>query len=234
MPGYVLELDLRGRLALVVGLGVVGRRKARGVLAAGGRVRAVDPAPIARNLADGREVEAGAIEWLNVPYHAEHLQGASLAFAAGPEEVNRQVVRDAREAGVWVNSASDPATGDFTVPAVWRDEGDALTLAVSTQGASPALAAALRDQAVAALGPAAAGLAATFAALRPLVLERLADPAARRLLLADWANPRWLQLWADGGPQAVRDEVERQIDARGGESTEPIPHDHFRLRNPPV
>ena len=94
---------------------------------------------------------------------------------------------DARRLGVWVCSVSEPGTGDFTVPAVWR-EGP-LTLTVATAGASPALAVALRDRAVQALGPAAAGLAALLAELRGDVRARLAEPEARRRLLADWAEP---------------------------------------------
>jgi len=203
MPGYPIELDLRGRTALVVGLGAVGRRKAAGLLAAGARVVGVDPAAGDSGVPDG-------VDLRTEPYRADHLVGASLAFAAGPPGVNERVVADARAAGVWVNSASDPGAGDFAVPAVWRDGG--LTLTVSTTGASPALAAALRDRAAGALGPAAAGLAATLAGLRPVVFARLSDPRARRSVLADWADPRWLALFAEGGADAVRRELDRRLD----------------------
>jgi hypothetical protein len=63
------------------------------------------------------------------------------------------------------------------------------------------------------MGPAAAGLAATLAGLRPLVFARLADPEARRRALADWADPRWLALFAAGGAEAVSAEVLRRLDA---------------------
>ena len=52
--------------------------------------------------------------------------------------VNRQVFRDAEAAGVWVNSADDPVNCSFILPAVAR-RGD-LSVAVSTNGKSPALA----------------------------------------------------------------------------------------------
>jgi precorrin-2 dehydrogenase / sirohydrochlorin ferrochelatase len=203
MPGYPIELDLSGRTALVVGLGSVGRRKAAGLLAAGARVVGVDPAAELAGVSP--EVERRA-----EPYRAEHLRGACLAFAAGPPEVNRRVVADAKEAGVWVSSASDPSSGDFIVPAVWRD--GVLTLTISTAGASPALAAALRDRAAGAIGR-MSGLASALAELRPLVHARLADPMARRRVLADWADPRWLDLWLSGGSDAVRRELDRRLDA---------------------
>ena len=82
-----------------------------------------------------------------------------------------------------------------------------MTLTVSTAGASPALAAALRDRAAAALGPAAAGLARLLAELRPQVRALVPDPTARRRLLADWADPRWQDLWIAAGPEAVRREL---------------------------
>ena len=106
----------------------------------------------------------------------------SLAFASATAEVNREVVEASRRAGVWVNAASEPASGDFAVPAAWRE--GLVTLAVSTSGASPALARALRDRAARAIrgGPA---LASLLARLRPAVVERVADPAARRRILGE-------------------------------------------------
>jgi siroheme synthase-like protein len=207
MPGYPIELDLTGRVVVVVGLGAVGRRRVAGLLAAGARVEGVDPAP--RVVPDGITLHAE-------PYRPQHLQGAALVLAAATPAVNRQVVADARAAGLWVCSAS-AAAGDFRVPAVWREGGVLLT--VSTAGASPALAGALRDRAAAALGPAAAGLAATLAGLRPLMFARLADPEARRRVLADWADPRWLALFDAGGAEAVRAEVVRRIEAGLPEKT---------------
>lgn len=205
---YPIELDLRGKSVLVVGLGRVGRRKAAGLVGAGARVVGVDPAAALADVPGGVEVRAE-------PYRPEQIGGMSLVFAAATAAVNRRVVADARRAGVWVSSASDPGAGDFAVPAVWR-EGP-LTLTVSTSGASPALAAALRDRLAEALGPAAAGLAALLAELRAEVLARLTDPEARRRVLTDWADPRWIDLWRVEGPEAVRlalvDRLEREARA---------------------
>lgn len=198
MPGYPIELDLAGRTALVVGLGAVGRRKAAGLVAAGARVIGVDPAAGAIDVPRGVEV-------LAEPYRSAHLRGVTLVIAAAPAAVNRRVVAAAKRKRIWINSASDPAAGDFTIPAVWRD--GPVTLTVATAGASPALAAALRDRAAAALGPEAAGLARLLAELRPQVLALLPDPAARRRLLADCAGPRWQDLWIASGPEAVRREM---------------------------
>jgi precorrin-2 dehydrogenase len=203
MPGYPAELNLTGQTALVVGLGAVGRRKVAGLLDAGARVLGVDPSWCPLEL-------RGEIEFRAEPYHATHLHGVALAVAAAPPRVNRRVVSDARLLGVWVNSVSNPASGTFTVPAIRRD--GLVTLTVSTSGASPALAVALRDRAADALGPAASGLANIFAELRPIVIKRLASRRARRELLIDWADPRWLELWEHEGPERVRYELLKIID----------------------
>lgn len=201
MASYPIELNLRGRAALVVGLGAVGRRKALALARAGARVVGIDPA------------WSGSVEAVEIrreAYHEGHLSGMSLAVAAAADEVNRQVVADARRLGVWVCSASDPEDGDFTVPASWTS--GALRLTVSTSGASPALAAVLRDRAAAALGPAAAGLAGLLAELRPAVKARVADPAVRRRIFTEWADPRWLELCEREGLDAVRQVLVRRID----------------------
>ncbi len=199
MPGYPIELDLAGRLAVVVGLGPVGRRKAAGLVASGARVVGVDPSGVS---VAGVEVVAEA-------YLARHLAGAALVFAAATPAVNALVVLDASRLGVWVNSASDPASGDFTLPATWRD--GPLLVTVSTSGASPALAASLRDRAAEALGPAAAGLASLLLELRPEVLATVADPEARRRALVALADLRWLETYAVEGPEATRQALRSRL-----------------------
>ena len=193
MPTYPIELDLRGKRAVVVGLGPVGRRKASGLVEAGATVVGVDPVSTA---------DLVGVECLAEDYRGDHLIGASLVFAAATPDVNKQVVDDAKRLGLWVNSASNPAEGDFNLPATWRD--GPLTLTVSTSGASPALAAALRDRAASSLGPSAAGLVRLLAELRPEVMATIDDPEARRRAFSTFADLRWLDHFAREGIEATR------------------------------
>ena len=208
MPGYPIVLELNDRRAVVVGLGAVGRRKVAGLVEAGAAVVGVDPRG-----AGGESVPGGVEVWAE-EYRAEHLDGALLAFAAATEEVNRRVVLDAKERGILVNAASGPEGGDFTVPAVWR-EGP-VTVAVATSGAGPALAAALRDRAAAAIGPEAAGMARLLAEWRPEVLGRVEEPEVRRRLLREGADPGWLDRLRVEGPEAVKEALRRALDEAVG------------------
>jgi precorrin-2 dehydrogenase/sirohydrochlorin ferrochelatase len=71
--------------------------------------------------------------------------------ATGDPAVNQQVYDDAEAAGVWVNSADDPARCTVTLPAQLRQ--GRLTVTVSTGGHSPAVATWVRDRLSAELGP---------------------------------------------------------------------------------
>lgn len=165
MPDYPILLDIRDRLCVVVGGGPVGMRKVRGLLDAGARVRLIDPEPSAAEGLPDVEVAAR-------PYRTGDLQGAVLAFAAaGNRRTNAAVAADARKAGILVNVADAPLEGDFRLPALLRRQD--LTVAVSTAGRSPALAAVLRDRLAQNLGPEWATVVDLAAALRQ---KRLTPP----------------------------------------------------------
>lgn len=151
-----LNFRLQGRLCVVVGGGAVGRRKVAALLAAGARVRLIDP--------HAAPAPAG-VEWLARPYRDGDLADAALAVAATDDPaVDAAVAAEARARRLPVNVAADPAAGDFFFPAVLRR--GALTVAVASDGASPALAGALRDLLAASLGPEWGTLAEIAAALR--------------------------------------------------------------------
>lgn len=175
---YPIELDLQGRHVLIVGGGRVAARKVEGLLAAGAKVRVVSPAFI-EDLA-GNE----AIERVGEPYDPRLLAGADFVFACTDDpEVNRRVASDARTAGRWCNVADDAAAGDFLLPAVLR-QGE-LTVAVGTGGASPHLAAKLRDRLESQLEPTWGILVSLLRQARARVMERVADAALRRDLFAE-------------------------------------------------
>lgn len=139
MPrGYPVTLIVEGRPCLVVGGGPVAARKAAALVECGARVRVV-----AERL--GAEVRSLPLEWEERPYRAGEAAGYWLvATATDSPEVSRAVSADAEAAGVLVNAADDPELCSFFLPAVARQ--GPVSVAVSTDGASPALARWLRDR----------------------------------------------------------------------------------------
>ena len=164
---YPVVLRLDGRRCLVVGGGGVAWRKVQGLLAAGAFVTVVAPVVDA----ELRAAAAGAGGRLTIetrPYQEQDLAGAWLAIVATDDAaVQQQVFDDGERSGVWVNAADDPARCALFLPAVHRR--DPVIVAVSTQGASPALAGWLRDRLAAALPPRLEELVAAVAAERDAV-----------------------------------------------------------------
>ena len=171
---YMACLDLEGRSCLVVGGGPVGLEKARGLLECGARVTVVAPRGVS-------ELGDLPIEWLRREYESADLDGRFLVVAATSEtELNRRVYGDAERRGLLCNVADVPELCSLILPAVHR-EGP-IAVAVSTGGASPALAQRIRSEIAAAVGPEHAELARTLRALRPWAKERFATYEERR----DW------------------------------------------------
>jgi precorrin-2 dehydrogenase/sirohydrochlorin ferrochelatase len=207
---YPLFLNMRNRLAVVVGGGEVGRRKARALFDAGARVRLICLEP---STADGT---TGRLEWLVEPYRDAHLDGASLAIAAATPAVNRAVIADAKRRGVWVNAAGEPEASDFVLPAMIR-HGD-FVLAVGTGGAAPNLAQRVREQLELAFDKAFGDWVDLLSELRPRVRDNFPDPARRAAVyqaLCDWA---WLEQIRESGIDAVRLEMYASIDRWAQES----------------
>lgn len=180
---FPISLDLKGKLVLMVGAGRVGKRKLAKLIAAGARLRLIEPQPDAeiRHLA-----ESGHIELFN-DFHPEQLEGVSLLFAATDRpEYNQAIAEEAKSKGVWCNIADAPELSDFALPAV-ATQG-CFQLTVATGGASPALAAKVAADLRLRYGPEYGHLATLMAQLRPLVLSSgLAGPAREKMFkdLAD-------------------------------------------------
>jgi siroheme synthase-like protein len=169
---YMACLDLRGRRCVVVGGGSVGLEKAKGLLACGARVTVVSPEL-------HEELRALDVTWREGPYRRSDLRGAFLVVAATSDRsVNERVHRDAEARAMLCNVADVPDLCNFILPAVHR-EGP-IAVAVSTGGASPALAKRIRDDVAAIVSSEHAELALRLQAMRPEAKERFPSYAERR------------------------------------------------------
>jgi len=204
---YPVFLDLADRPSLVVGGGPVAEGKVAGLLAAGARVTVVSPtvtAPLAGWAAEGRVTHRARA------YRAEDLDGQQVAFVATDDAaVTRAVAADGRARGVWVNAADEPARCDFILPAVIRR--GRLVVAVSTGGASPAAARAIREELEGYLTDDHAALVELAAEARDDLRRRRRSPDAARWRRA--LDGRLRRLIADRRYRQARAQLARSLES---------------------
>lgn len=169
---YMACLDLEGRSVLVVGGGRIALEKVTGLLECGADVTVVAPKirPELREL---------PIRRLARRYERDDLAGRYLVVAATEiEALNASVSRDAARRSLLCNVVDDPAKCSVILPAVHRD--GPIAIAVSTGGASPALAKRLRDEFASQIGPRTVALARELRARRPGAKQRFATYDERK------------------------------------------------------
>jgi siroheme synthase-like protein len=142
MGFYPIIINLKERLAAVIGGGDVALRKIRDLIEAGARIRIISP-EIHEEIDDIQTRFPDRIEIFKRKYQHGDLENAFLAFSATNNyDVNRLVLVEAEEKGIPLNAVDDPDNCTFIVPSSIR-RGD-LIVAVSTGGASPSMSAKLR------------------------------------------------------------------------------------------
>jgi precorrin-2 dehydrogenase/sirohydrochlorin ferrochelatase len=180
MSYFPVFLDLRGKACLVAGAGEVGRRKIDRLLASGASpVVVVDPtlpADLAREAAS-----EPALQVAERQFEDRDLEGKFLVIAStGDQAVNARISHLCRERGILCNIVDQPKYCSFIVPAAVQ-RGD-LCIAVSSGGASPALAARIKGRLEREFGQEYATWIELLRRIRPLVLELGRGACANREL----------------------------------------------------
>lgn len=135
-PFYIACLKLKGRKTIVVGGGDIGLEKVEGLLACDGDVTVIAPEACEEIQ---RLAAEGSIEWLPRAYEPADAGKAFLIIAATNDtDVNIQVFNDAEALGKLANVVDVPPLCNFILPAITRT--GPIAIAISTAGASPALA----------------------------------------------------------------------------------------------
>jgi precorrin-2 dehydrogenase/sirohydrochlorin ferrochelatase len=142
MDLFPIFLKIAARPCMVIGAGNLAESKIESLRAAHAKVTVIAPSarPSIVDLA-----AAGEIEWQQREYVDGDLVGQFLVVAATDNPaVNRAVYHEATKSNVICNVVDDPPFCDFYFPSLVR-RGD-LQIAISTAGASPALAQKLRKE----------------------------------------------------------------------------------------
>ena len=186
-----ISVDLSQLRVVLVGDGAAARRRLALLDEAGAsslEIYAPSPKP-------ALALSAGARLQRRLPLPAE-IARAQLVFVAGVADPAASEIRVAAQAaGVLINVEDDRRRSDFHSAAVFR-RGD-LTVAISTNGRSPGLAALMRRTLEHRIGPSWEIRLDELAALRQGWREAGADPTAIGRWTREWADRRG---WLDPAP----------------------------------
>ena len=208
LPLFPLFADLAGRTVLVVGGGIVARRKVEPLLAAGARI-VVGAPQLDASLA--QLVDEGRIEHRAGRFDPSWLDAAWLAIAATDDmATNREVAAAGEARRVWVNVVDDAELSSFHIPA--RVERGPLQVAISSSGGAPMLARHLREMLETQLDESLGALAALLGRQRQRIRARLPDLQARRRFFEQLLAGPVQGLLRRGDADAARRELSRTLD----------------------
>ena len=138
---YPVFLNLTGRRCVIIGGGQIATGKISKLLDSGANIVVISPdvTEEIQNLSAN-----GFTELYLRKYQVGDIDGAFLVIAATNDRaVNQQIFEDAEKSGVLLNAVDDMPHCSFIAPSVV--ERGSVTVAISTGGASPALARKLRE-----------------------------------------------------------------------------------------
>ncbi len=221
MKYYPVFLDLKGKKAVVVGGGKVAERKAIALMKAGAWVEIVTPT-ITKPLEKYRK--QGAIKHTERNYKKGDLKGA-FAVVAGTssQEINMKIAKDAKQLrntvrviGIdskrdsdgspqLINVIDTPSEGNFIVPSVVRR--GPLTIAISTEGCSPAVSKAIRKEIERLYGAEFARYLRFAARMRKETVEKIKEAKKRKKILTALASKEIFNTLRTEGFDAVSEKI---------------------------
>jgi precorrin-2 dehydrogenase/sirohydrochlorin ferrochelatase len=217
---YPIFLDLRGRRCTVVGGGRVAERKVQALLRAGARVQVISPAvtPRLARLAARKKIRLTPRAYRPsdlerpAPARVKRPRGVRpvLVFASTDSPETQTAIRkDAEKIGALVNAADDAEESDFIVPASFA-QGD-LQVAISTSGASPALARRLRRQLQLTLGREYRGYLRFLREARKQVMATVPDEAQRTKIFRQLAGAPVIDWVWKGAPRRAAQNAKKWL-----------------------
>lgn len=146
MKYYPAFINLRNRKAVVVGGGSVAERKVNTLLKAGALVTVISP--VVTKKIDILKCQ-GRIAHIRREYRKSDIKDAFLVIAGTSS--SRTNARVARDAPHLINVIDMPSEGNFIAPSLVKR--GPLTIAISTEGSSPAVSRAIRQELEKLYGP---------------------------------------------------------------------------------
>jgi siroheme synthase-like protein len=190
---YPVTLRVQGKLCLVLGTGEEAERKA------------------------AQLASAGAIVRHESAFSPKILDGVFLAILTGQEPaINARVFEECETRGILINCLDDSPHCRFAFPSIHR-QGD-LTIAVSTNGACPALAVRIRESLGRSFGPEYATFLTLCRLLRQRIKTAIPDFDRRRALWYRLVESPALDLLRAGSEDEARDLARKLVDEEAANS----------------
>lgn len=209
MNYYPAYLDLRGKKAVVVGGGKVAERKIFSLMDAGAEITVVSPS-LTKRLS--RAKAERSISHLPRNYRKGDLRGSFIVIAAtDSEEINSRVSMDAP---ALVNVVDVPSMCNFIAPSVVRR--GSLTVAISTGGASPAMAKTLRKELENVYGSEFSGYLRFARQVRAEAFAGIVQKEKRERFLKGLASRKMLDMLRKQGLKAVKETVRERLKKLSG------------------
>jgi len=202
---FAAFLDLTDKPCLVIGAGPLAGPKVEALLRARARVTVLAPAL-------DEHLDTARFAWIARDYQPGDLRGYFLAIAARDDTTrNAEIFAEGEAAGVLVNCHDDPKHSRFIFPALHRQ--GRLTVAISTDGACPALAVRMRNRIAAEAGAEYAEFLEMMAAMRDRIAKLEPDFERRRRLWYALVDSPALALLRDGRSGEARAAIDAILDS---------------------
>jgi precorrin-2 dehydrogenase/sirohydrochlorin ferrochelatase len=205
MRYYPICLDVKDKRCIVIGGGDVALRKISSLIECDAKVVVISPEI---NEAIEQYVQEKKIKWLKRKYRSSDLRNTWLVIVAtNDKELNIQIAQQAKKIGIPVNVVNSIEESTFIVPAVLSR--GSLTIAVSTEGKSPALARKIRDTLKGMFGKEYIEFVELLGSLRETMKERFDTQKKREIIWNRLVNSELLGLLKRGRKDQV-DKVLKQ------------------------
>lgn len=204
---YSVNLVLEKKKCVVAGAGIVAQRKVKRLLECGAQVFVISP----EITADLRKLaESGKIVFKKGSAGLKDLKGAYLVIAATSDrKLNSSISSYCRRKNILINVVDFPKECNFILPSIVRRGG--LTVSISTDGISPALAKSIRRDLEKKFGPEYAKLLRIMKYIRPLAIKGIKNLQARKNLFQKIFQPEILNLLKENKEKQAINKIKMYI-----------------------
>ncbi len=203
-PYYPAFLNLQGKKCIVIGGGAVAERKVMSILRCGAVVKVISPL-LTKRLQQLKMTNA--IKHINRRYRTGDLKDAFLVIAATSDySVNKKI---ADESACLVNVVDTPELANFIVPSAINN--GPLTIAVSTSGASPAMARTIKSELKSLYNKDFGRFTAYLKNVRAAAIKEIPDTKKRRGFLKDIAAGDIMRILRERGYAEAKERVNKHF-----------------------